>query len=135
MKPIRGEHTEKVAHDPWRHTEQKFGQDDTAHVLTDTDGLGSHHRTELYACVCGCLTEPGGFCAVCGGLVCRDCFSRCEDCQVPLCPAHRVHFVDTEGNRHHLCSRCHATNGRKQVVRRIGRTLLSFFVEKEEIHE
>ncbi len=133
MKPIRGERSEDVVHDPWDFRARKLGQDDTLHVVTDEGGIDSHRTGHRVACVCGCLKPPGGFCAECVQPVCADCYGFCAgSCRKPLCPRHSVFVLNATGEVVRFCRACHGQVSRKKIVRGVFRTLLSPFVRFED---
>ena len=136
MRPIRGERSDEVVHDPWDFSARKLGQDDTLHVVTDEGGIDSLRTGRHVACVCGCLKPPGGFCAECVQPVCVDCYGFCAgNCHKPLCPRHSVFVFDATGSVVRLCRACHSQVSRKRIVRGVFRALLSPFVRFEQDNE
>ncbi len=132
MKPIRSESRTRVAHEPWQQDcEHPTDQEETQHALTDDGAIASHSQVHRRACVCGCLKPGGGFCAVCRGLVCIDCFGLCQQCRMPLCGRHSVFLPQEHGNTR-LCSCCAATLRRRQRCVRLLQALISPFVRPKE---
>ena len=70
----------------------------------------------------GCCGEPG-----CFNVSCRDCFTRCLDCNVGLCLYH-AHRVEMEGRITVLCSHCLNALQRRRFWSRFWRNILSPFV-------
>jgi len=132
MKPIRGEREQEVVHEPWQGTANPIGQSDATHVLSDAGGIESLRTNRRYACDCGCLRPPGGFCAVCGGVVCERCFGFCEQCHMPLCPRHSVFLEEPGGQQRRLCRECGDSRARKRLGTRVARVVLSPFIEFED---
>ncbi len=137
MKPIRGERKREVAHDPWHLRERQLQQEESAHIVSDDGGLESYHTGRHFASGCGCLRRPGGFCAVCDPpeTACVECFGLCRHCSKPLCRRHSVFVEGQSGQGIRLCSPCFDSSKRKQLVRQIGRLLLSPFVGFESRHD
>ena len=134
MQPIRGERDDEFCHDPWNKTAQQSVQKDTTHVLNDAGAIESHRVGRRFACVCGCLKPPGGFCAVCAESVCVDCHGFCGRCHMPLCPRHSVFEQDGGGTIPRWCKACFATRSRGRLVRKLARAILSPFVRFGDEH-
>ncbi len=135
MKPIRSEQDQEVVHDPWNRNERQWSQKDVAHIVSDAGGIESYRTGRQIGCDCGCLKPPGGFCADCGAVSCVDCFGHCQRCNRPLCPAHLTCTEIVGGQIVRLCRSCSDSAGRKRALRRVGRLLLSPFVEFKGHHE
>jgi hypothetical protein len=74
----------------------------------------------FYHCGHSSLEPVGGKCAAlgCNRVSCRNCFSRCQRCLMPLCLEHVAHLSE-EGRELILCSTC-----RDQIVRKHRWTVL-----------
>ena len=129
MKPIRTERTEHVDRGPWSGNEHTAQQRDTAHALDAHGAIDSHTVERRIAASCGCLAPPVGFCGECERTVCASCYGRCQSCGKPLCPRHSQFVPNTLGAPLRLCPSCGDAARRKTALRRVGRTLLSFFVD------
>ncbi len=134
MKPIRGEHRRKVVHDPWGRQEEPVAHEDTAHAVSPDGALESSSVERQFALGCGCLGKPpAGFCSVCDRIlpVCSDCFHHCanDGCGRPLCRRHAISVEGSGGTHLHMCQRCFEATARKRLLGRVGRTLLSPFVQ------
>lgn len=126
MQPLRHQRTEHRTCDPWEQHEEILEQEDAIDVLTDQDSVDSHNLKRSIATICGCvLNPPGGYCADCPpetGPVCQKCFGHCSQpsCGKPICRRH--------GSKRGTCNDCHEAGSRKQLTKRIVRTLLHPFV-------
>lgn len=134
MQPIRGEREDEFCHDPWNKAPQQTGQNDTTHVLNDAGAIESHRVGRRFACVCGCLKPPGGFCAICTESVCVDCYGPCHRCHMPLCPRDSVFEQRDTAAPLRWCKSCYAARSRGRLVRGIARAVLSPFVRFGDEH-
>ncbi len=134
MQPIRGEREDEFCHDPWNKTARQTAQNDTTHVLNDAGAIESQRVARRFACVCGCLKPPGGFCAVCAESVCVDCYGPCCRCHVPLCPGDSVFEHDDAAGILRWCKSCYATRTRSRLARNVVRAILSPFVRFGDDH-
>lgn len=130
MRPIRHIRQREVVRDTYSNSDHAIGDKSTAHALSDQGAIESTETSQRTSCVCGCLKQPGGFCAQCSGPpVCVDCLGFCLRCHRPLCPRHSVFSIDSAGNTVRLCRRCADDHRRKRIARAFVRTLLSPFVD------
>lgn len=135
MKPIRGEHSRKVVHDPWDRQEEPIRHADVAHVISADGALESANVERDFALGCGCLGKPpAGYCCVCEKPICGDCFGHCESdgCGRPLCRRHSLRFDGPNGKPHRLCRGCYETVARHRHLQRVGRMLLSPFIRFDD---
>jgi len=98
------------------------GSLDRIKILTD----------RFYHCGCSRATQVlGGQCGDhgCNRLSCVNCFGHCADCSKPLCLEHSLYSFDDQGKRVRFCKSCHDAVLRKRTLAKIGRTLLSPFVD------
>ncbi len=133
MKPIRTDQQAKVVQDGWGGKTTPIQESGTEHLLTDTGAIHSQGIDRRTACACGCLNEPGGFCADCGGgVICVECFCRCSHCQRPICGRHSTTVDDSKSGSLRLCSTCHGTHRRRGRLGRVMRFVFSPFIEFNE---
>lgn len=134
MQPIRGEREDEFCHDPWSKTPQQMGQNDTTHVLNDAGAIESHRVGRRFACVCGCLKPPGGFCAVCAEPVCVACYGSCGRCHMPLCPRDSIFEQHDAAAPERWCKSCYAARLRSRQMRNFVRAIFSPFVRFGDEH-
>lgn len=132
MKPLRVKKNCEVTYDPVTGQERVLESAEEIDVLSDQGSIDSLGRRERYSADCGCYKPVGGRCVECGQLSCIDCHGRCYICSSPICLRHSI-FVDfPDGRRLRFCSRCHAQGARRRRLHKVGRFLLSPFVDFEE---
>ena len=128
MEEIRSEFTVETAVEPLTGMEHHTAASEVRHVLADTGGIQSHQAKRQAACFCGCLQPPGGFCSVCGNLICSKCFVHCAICSRPLGPK-CSHFRKLPGLQSvPLCTPCFEEDRRKRRLVRVSMFMLSPFV-------
>jgi len=89
------------------------------------------NRSDLHTILdCGhCSTEQvGGCCHFCDALACRECICLCYSCRLATCPSCST-VAEFDGNSRTYCRRCAEEIARSLTLKRIGRSLLSFFIE------
>ena len=134
MKEIRREHKRNVAYNPWTREETALGQEQTAHVLSDTGGIESLTLSEHPVSSCGHISPPVGFCAECNeqglaGTVCAACAGECQQCHKPVCKRHSLFEDPVTHEPTRLCAECHGTRNRSHKTKRFLRTLLDPFID------
>lgn len=133
MKPLRSEVKTQIAHEPWQQDRQHAtDQDQVSHALTDDGAIASQSQIHRQACICGCLKAPGGFCAVCRGLVCVVCFGLCDHCRMPLCGRHSVFAQCQEDGFVRLCQSCARSQRARRRSVRIVKAILSPLIRFED---
>lgn len=128
MKPIRNELRHEVAQEPWQGRERPIGQEVADHVVSDEGGLASHSIRHRIACDCGCLLDPGGYCAVCGALACVKCFDHCDICRAPVCARHGLVTELPGKSALRLCPTCRDETNRRRAWQGAARLFLSPFI-------
>ena len=81
---------------------------------------------------CGCDGPPGGQCLECSAVVCQKCFGHCKECQKPLCGEHSYYLETSDQGQIRLCKSCRDKIVRRLRLGKIGRLLLSPFIQFEE---
>lgn len=132
MQSIRREEKRRMTQSPFGDRVDELQVEQTAHALGPDGSVDSQHAAVSRPGVCGCLKEPGGYCAVCGNLSCVDCHGHCFCCHKPICPRH-AEFPNGASDRvTRVCAECASTNRRRGLLRGLGRLLLSPFVQFED---
>ena len=126
MENIRRERARQVVHNSWDGQGADVQRESIRHFLGDAGGIESNGVGRQFACHCGCLNPPGGFCGNCHQVICRACYHRCEapGCNKPLGPCCSVTSRTAEGQTIRLCRSCHAASRRRALLR----LLLSPFI-------
>lgn len=127
--PIRSEFKRIIATTPWENLPRDLGGSEVRHVLSDTGAIESFILQELRPLHCGCIAEPGGCCSGtgCSQIVCLQCLKRCVCCGAALGPCCSNVTEDSDGLKIVLCDECHGNTKRKQIGKKILRTLLCPF--------
>ncbi len=128
MKPLRRKYKSHVTRNP------VTGQDRILEWAGEEDVLsqGSVDSNEVqrkFFLDCGCSKPAHGRCFECGALSCESHCGICRQCQKPICMQHSS-FLETDQGQVRLCGSCFDKTSRKQTRAKIGRFLLSLFVEK-----
>ncbi len=136
---IRSDKKYRVVHNPWDKTERDVEAEEISHSLADTGGIESQSVIRQVACHCGCIKPPGGFCSSCQGIICVDCFARCDGCSRPVGPCCDNLIQDENLRTIRLCKECSNTlkrrNASKSFLRLISHPfvlLISLFIQIEE---
>ncbi len=130
MKPIRREKDCHVTTDQLTGQDRILGWTQEEDVLSDQGSIDSATMQRKYFLDCGCDGEAAGRCFECGAISCKDCHGRCQGCQKPICLQHS-HCIETDMGQARLCGGCFDRISRKQTRAKIGRFVLSLFVERE----
>jgi len=132
MMPIRRESKRRVTQSPFDSRLDELQLEQSEHAVDDAGGIDSQHAAVSRPGVCGCLKEPGGYCAACGNLSCVACHGHCLQCHKPICPRDS-HFPNGVADREtRMCADCWSTTKRRGLLRGLGRILLSPFVQFED---
>ncbi len=129
MRRLRTRKEYTVTDGPVPGRERILASRDDADSLSEEGSIDSVGKETLYNCDCGCFGSAGGRCYDCGSISCGSCHGRCARCAKPVCLAHSVFAELAPGRAARLCSRCHCTIARQRWLGRIGRLLLSPFVD------
>ena len=129
MKPLRRKHTRHVTQDPVTGQDRTLGWTCEEDVLSDHGSVDSTSMQRKFFLDCGCDGEAAGRCFECGSLNCSECYGRCQQCRKPICMQHSC-FLETDQGEMRLCGRCFDKTSRKRTRAKVGRFLLSLFVEK-----
>jgi hypothetical protein len=83
---------------------------------------------------CGHIGSASSIAALCscGNLVCEACSSVCAHCNLLFCRSCSKVYEDEEGHEMVLCNSCYSAEKRKRAALKAGRTVLNFFVKREE---
>ena len=71
-------------------------------------------------------------CSVCGRMVCSDCYSICEKCNILACRHCFRVSADEEGYEKSLCNSCYTAEKRRKTALKAGKAIFGFFVKREE---
>ncbi len=129
MKPLRRKRSGEVAHDHVTDHEQILAMRKEDDTISDQGSVDSVDLNYRYFPVCGCAGDIGGRCHECRSLVCVSCFGQCEKCKVPLCTEHSRFLENEDQKKTRLCRRCYDEVMRKRRLSKVGRFMLSIFVE------
>lgn len=136
---IRSDKKYRIVHNPWDRTESDVEAEETRHSLTDSGGIESQTVITQVACHCGCIAPPGGYCSNCQGVICVNCFHRCDGCSRPVGPCCSVLVQDENLRTVRLCKECSDALKRKNALKISLKLillpfllLLSLFVKFEE---
>ncbi len=130
MRPLRRKHTTQITTDPITGEERILGWSQEEDVLGDQGSVDSMSVQRKFFLDCGCEGEGAGRCFECGAISCRECHGRCAKCQKPICPQHSRFLEMANQGQVRLCGSCFDKTSRKQARARIGRFLLSLFVQR-----
>jgi hypothetical protein len=106
--------------------------------IIDDTGIGNDNETDNLIiqneCILDCghpaSSRLGGRCHFCDALVCSACISICTSCGLACCPVDRV-IANFDGNRRPYCRSCAGEICRSLRLKRVGMTILSFFISPE----
>ncbi len=130
MKPLRRKHTTQVTTDPVTGKDRVLGWSQEEHVLSDKGSVDSSAMERTFFLDCGCEGQAAGRCFECGAISCKTCHGHCQACRKPICMQHS-RFLQSEEGAVRLCGSCFDRISRKQTRAKIGRFVLSLFVERE----
>ena len=130
-----------IYRNPNNGTADNLGSTDEIHNLSDVDGsVESLYCEETVNHHCGCFGTPGGRCSECGVVSCIRCHQHCGGtnnpnpigCGSSLCREHSHYLTLADGQSLPFCKDCYGKITRKERRQKVGRVLLSAFVEQED---
>lgn len=129
-----------ISRNPVSGSVDNMGSSDEVHNLSDQNGaVESLYCQEVLNHHCGCFASPGGRCSECGVVSCLRCHQHCGGtdtpsplgCGKPLCREHSNFITFGQGQVLAFCKSCYGKITRKARRQKVGRLLLSPFVEQE----
>lgn len=132
MRPLRRKNRYEVTDNPMTGQDRILELTQEEDVLSDQGSVDSASLHRRYIRDCGCDGPVGGRCFECQAISCRLCHGRCQGCQKPLCLQCSSFLDFGEHGRIRLCNRCYDETTRKQRLAKVGRFLLSPFVQFEK---
>ena len=130
MEPLRS----KNEHDSFPNSvtgADRILRSSTESNVFNNDSLDTDKINRKYANKCRCFADPAGECFACEGLACAKHLHHCFEfsCGMPLCNEH-TYFVDLENHgKVPMCKKHYRAIKRKIRNMRIGKFLLSPFVD------
>ena len=129
MKPLRQVNKQHVTYDP-ETGKDRIWKLDLDNLSRSSEGaINSDGVVRRYFKDCGCDSEIGGRCFICGGVSCKDCHGRCEKCKKPICLQHSHYLDSDDGEKVRFCSEHYDEESRKQKGKKFWHFLLSPFYD------
>lgn len=131
MNPLRRKQTCHVTEDSATGRDRVLGFTQEDDILSDLGSIDSVTIQRLFFLDCGCNKPAFGRCYECGAISCEEHHGICRYCQKPLCTEHSF-YLKTEETKEdvRLCGKCFGKASRKQTRSKIGRVILSLFLER-----
>ena len=135
MKPLKRKKMIEITDNPITGQDRILAITEEANILSDEGSIDTSGLHRRFFLDCGCTAAASGRCYKCGAISCQAHHGICHKCQMPICLQCST-FQDTANNtRERYCDSCYSIMARKQNLKKIGRFLLSAFIEKDNTNE
>ena len=128
-----------IGRNPVDNSVENLSINDEIHGRGDQDSLDNIYCEEKSNLQCGCFGAPGGRCSECGAISCTRCHRHCGGtdqtsplgCNKPICRQHSYFLIVDNGVNLPFCKQCYSKIIRDRRFKKIGRLLLSPFIDME----
>lgn len=131
MKPIRRKKTIEITDNPVTGQDRILGMKEEANILSDEKSIDTSELHRIVFLDCGCTAPAAGRCYKCGAISCQIHHGICQKCLMPICLQCSTFLNNPNQAPQRYCSRCYGIITGKQKLKKLGRFLLSPFVEMD----